>query len=121
MAQTLGVTFVVTCPNEPCKGGYIYGTGTYTRDSHMCKAGKHYTGSNIFEATFIGNFSKFRSETINGISSLGYEPYYEAFRIKAPTPAPTPAPSCSMLVCEADFVGCFSRDQLELKEGNVYA
>jgi hypothetical protein len=131
-----GTAFRVSCPAN-CDKGSIYGTGVYTADTSICRAGIHagaipVEGGTLTAVLQPGRLA-YRGSEQNGIKSRDYGKYSRSFAIATAGSAPAasagavaPAPAAAAAapavagsgVIEA---GCsYDARQLDGKDGTTY-
>jgi len=127
-----GTAFRVSCPAN-CDKGSVYGTGIYTADTSICRAGIHagaipVEGGTLSVVLQPGRLA-YRGSEQNGIESRDYGKYSRSFQVvtagSAPAgsvtevaAAPAAAVAAGSQVIEA---GCsFDAGQLTSKDGTVF-
>ncbi len=127
-----GTAFRVSCPAS-CDKGTIYGTGIYTADTSICRAGIHagaipVEGGTVTLVLQPGR-PAYRGSEQNGIKSRDYGKYSSSFAIvtagRAPggsvtaaSPAPAAGVAAGSQLIEA---GCtFNARQLTSKDGTLF-
>lgn len=127
-----GTAFRVSCPAN-CDKGSIYGTGIYTADTSICRAGIHagaipVEGGTLTVVLQPGRLA-YRGSEQNGIRSRDYGKYSRSFAVvtagsapagsvTAAAAAPAPPAAAGNPVIEA---GCsFDAGQLTSKDGTVF-
>jgi hypothetical protein len=127
-----GTAFRVSCPAN-CDKGSIYGTGIYTADTSICRAGIHagaipVEGGTLTVVLQPGRLA-YRGSEQNGITSSDYGKYSRSFAvvtagrapagsITAAAAAPSTGGAAGSQVIEA---GCsFDAGQLTGKDGTVF-
>ena len=92
------------CTTEAALSGEVWGTGTYTDDSRICRAAIHagampVTGG-IVTVTPAPGLQSYSGSTANGIASADYGPWGGSFTI---APAGLTAQIAAAAACPADF------------------
>jgi hypothetical protein len=130
-----GTPFRVACP-AGCDEGSIYGTGVYTADSSICRAGVHSgvipASGGVVSITLEPGRLAYRGSEQNGIKSRDYGKYSSSFAVVTTGSAPaggaaalaavpaatTPAPAAGSGVIEA---GCsYDARQLDGNDGTTF-
>lgn len=91
-----------TCSAEAARSGAVWGSGTYTTDSRICRAAVH-AGVIPADGGVVGvepapGQRSYASETHNGITTQPFGPWRASFTFGMPTVAPMPT-------CPANFEG----------------
>lgn len=131
-----GASFRVACP-AGCDQGSLYGTGVYTADSSICRAGVHSgvipeTGG-VVTITLEPGRPAYRGSDQNGIKSRDYGKYSSSFAIVTAGGAPAgggaegaavPAPATAAPATARNDVieaGCtYDARQLDGKDGTTF-
>jgi hypothetical protein len=136
LAGNEGTAFRVSCPAN-CDKGSIYGTGVYTADTSICRAGIHagaipVEGGTLTVVLQPGRLA-YRGSEQNGIRSRDYGKYSRSFAIATAGVAPAgSAPAGSVSAAAAPAAGAaagsavieagcsFDAGQLTSKDGAVF-
>ena len=83
-----GTTFRISCPADCEKSSSTYGTGVYTGDSPVCKAGIHAgaipLAGGVFTIQLQAGRPAYRGSTQNGIESQDYGKYSRSYSVVLP-------------------------------------
>lgn len=90
-AQTLeggsGTTISVTCPAGCSSSGSVWGTGTYSDDSSICKAAIHAgvitDAGGSFDVTIADGLSSYPSSTQNGVTTSSWGSWSRSFTVSS--------------------------------------
>jgi hypothetical protein len=78
-----GTVVTCTCAAENTLAGGVWGTGTYTDDSDLCRsavhAGRITTAGGTVNAVIRGGLSSYVGSTQNGVTSSSYTSWYGSF------------------------------------------
>jgi hypothetical protein len=93
--QTAPVT--CSCATEAALSGSVWGTGTYTTDSRVCRAAVHAgaipaTGG-VVEVTPAPGLPAYAGSAANGITTSNYGPWSASFTVAAPAAAAAACPA----------------------------
>jgi predicted nucleic acid-binding Zn ribbon protein len=93
--QTAAVT--CSCATEAALSGSVWGTGTYTTDSRVCRAAVHAgaipaTGG-VVVVTPAPGLSAYAGSAANGITTSNYGPWGASFTVVAPAAAAAACPA----------------------------
>ena len=128
-----GTAFRVSCPGS-CNQGSVYGTGVYTADTSICRAGVHAgaipaEGGTVTVVLQPGRLA-YRGSAQNGIESRDYGKYSSSFAVVAPGGAPcgsvtaaSAAPAAAAVAAGSEPIeaGCsFDARQLTSKNGTPF-
>ena len=131
-----GALFRVACP-AGCEAGTIYGTGVYTADSSICRAGVHSgvipESGGVVTITLEPGRPAYRGSDQNGIKSRDYGKYSSSFAVvtkggapagSAGAVAPAPAaPTTAQAAGTAGVIeaGCsYDARQLDGSDGTTF-
>jgi hypothetical protein len=131
-----GTVFRVACP-AGCDKGSIYGTGVYTADTSICRAGIHSgvipESGGVVTITLEPGRPAYRGSEQNGLRSRDYGKYSSSFAVvtagsapagSAATVAPAPAAAAAAPAVAGSGVieaGCsYDARQLDGKDGTTY-
>ncbi|MBP0463778.1 hypothetical protein J5Y09_07640 [Roseomonas sp. PWR1] len=101
-----------SCTAEAGRTGTVWGTGTYTTDSRICRAAIHAgaitsTGGVVLVTPAPGQ-QAYRGSAANGVTTTNYGPWGGSFTV-APAIGDAPAPrapaAAALPACPADFEG----------------
>ncbi|CAN5892698.1 hypothetical protein BH20GEM1_BH20GEM1_06130 [soil metagenome] len=103
-APPTATAFVVACPSPDGSEGNVWGTGTYTADSSICRAAVHAgvlgrDGGGAFVVEIVEGLPSYTATTSNGITSISYPAWPSSFRFPGAPAATSPA------VAEYDYDG----------------
>lgn len=99
-----------TCTAEAGRIGAVWGTGTYTTDSRICRAAIHAGvilpgGGTVIVSPAPGQ-QAYRGSAANGITTTSFGPWRASFTLAPASGAPPrQAPAAALPACPADFEG----------------
>ena len=105
--QNRSAPVTCACTTEAALSGTVWGSGTYTTDSRVCRAAIHagaipVTGGTV-TVTPAPGLQAYAGSTANGITTSNYGPWRESFTVAAAGAAPVA--SAAPAACPANFQG----------------
>lgn len=102
-----GETLTCTCDGDSIARGAVWGMGTYTADSSICRAALHAgmiprNGGQVSVVPEPGR-NTYPGVTRNGVTSSNYGDYGSSFRFAGEPRTATPATATAVTVCPDDF------------------
>ncbi len=105
------VPLTCTCTAEAGRTGAVWGTGTYTADSRICRAAIHAGvippggGGTVIVSPAPGQ-QAYRGTQANGITTTNFGPWRASFTLATASGAPPRrAPAAALPACPTDFEG----------------
>ena len=102
--QNQAAPITCTCTTEAALSGSVWGSGTYTADSRVCRAAIHAgaipASGGVVTVTPAPGQQAYQGSAANGITTSNYGPWSASFTVAA-----AGAPAAALEACPANFEG----------------